>query len=76
MNNEYITVDLNIAAAIITMGVDIKNIDKTNRNRVKFVFENSDKVIKIETDYFNDKLKVPVLKYVNTQKLLKDRVYN
>lgn len=76
MNNEhYKTSDLGLAAALLTSGVALINMDFSNPRRVHFVFRDSELARATSSDYWASRLTVDALSYFENTKLLKSRVY-
>jgi hypothetical protein len=75
MNKNFSTYDLGLATVLVTLNYKLIKLDKTNKKKVRFVFEEDQKIEKIMLDYWNDKIKLPALTLFNNQKMLKNRIY-
>lgn len=73
---EYETTDLGFAAALEAAGIKLVRIDKNNTRRAVFVFDDSDQLRTYERDYWADELFVSALKYNDTLKRIKARLYS
>ena len=74
--NYYETNDLALAAALIEQGITYKELDKSDRRRVVFIFANSSKLQILIDDYWLDSLKVNPKSYFDTLKHLKTQIYS
>ncbi len=71
----YQLADFEISALLITVGFKLLDIDKTNPQKAKFLFENNPKISETIDSYFNDALLVnPRLLFMQS-KSLKNRLY-
>lgn len=75
-NYEYETSDLGLATALIAAGLELVRIEKNNPRRATFVFDNSEQLHTHEREYWADELFVSALKYSDTLKRLKARLYS
>jgi hypothetical protein len=77
MKNHYRTTDLALSACLVLYCPDY-SIKKNDPTRVEFIFERNDKNDKLDLvleKYWSDTLKVSPIKYFNSLKLLKTRIY-
>jgi len=74
--NTFSTFDLGLAAALSTLGYELKGLDRSNPRKIKFIFEQDKRIERIIENYFNDKLKVSALSLLNSLKNLKNRIYS
>ncbi len=75
MSKNFSTYDLGLATVLITLDYNLIKLDKTNPKKIRFVFEEDNKIEKVMVDYWNDKVKLPALSLFNNQKMLKNRIY-
>jgi len=73
--NNFSTFDLGLATVLVTMDYELLELDRSNPKKVRFVFKRERNIEKVMTDYFNDKIKLPVQTLFNNQKNLKNRIY-
>ena len=73
---EFITFDLGLSSALVTMGYEIISIDKTERKKVKFIFQDSEGLCKATKEYWNNELKINARTFFENQKMLKNRIYS
>ena len=74
--NQFITSDLALAAALITSGCQLSDLDKTNPKRMGFIFiKTGDSFDRLVEDFFSDKARVNPRKYFEDIKMLKNRIY-
>lgn len=75
-NDETKTTDFGLTVARITKKIPLKRIEKefNERNKLIFVFDNSEKLQEITEAYWNHNLQVDALEIHNNTKLLKNRL--
>lgn len=76
LDDNYTNSDLGCTTALVTCGFQIKSLDKSNPNRVVFIFSKTDELIKCADTYWNSLLKVDAKSFFENQKWLKSRIYN
>jgi len=74
--NSFYTFDLGLASVLVTKGCEIIHLDKTNRKKVKFVFQDSEELGKTTEKYWNNELKINARTLFENQKILKNRIYS
>jgi hypothetical protein len=74
MYNEYITKDLGEAAALVTNGLVLKNINWKD-NVAYFSFNEPDVCKETSQKYFFENLALPVRKFHENLKLIKSKLY-
>lgn len=72
----FYSTDLNLAAAIMTKGHRLEEIDSTLLNRSRFRFLMSPSLEHDIENYYNRILQVPALTYAENIKTLKSRISN
>lgn len=70
------TSDLGLASALVSAGIRLSDLDKSNPRRVEFIFEGTDEVLQLVDDYWANNLRVSPLTYFNSMKMLKNRIYS
>jgi len=75
MNNEYESNDLCLITTLHYMSVPILRINAKNPKKVIFVFENSEALAKILSEYFRSNLLVDPVKFFQTLKIVKSSIY-
>lgn len=70
------TSDLGLASALVSVGVRLMDLDKSNLRRVEFVFEDTEEIKQLVDDYWANNLRVSPLTYFNSMKMLKNRIYS
>jgi len=75
MNNFY-TSDLGLASAMVSVGIPLISLDKSNPKRVEFVFEETKELQEAINSYWSSDLLVSPLTYFNAMKMLKNRIYS
>jgi hypothetical protein len=73
-NDEYLTKDLGEAAALITTGAPLREIQPTPTHSV-FIFDDAKKSKELSDKYWNGTLAAPLLSAFSNQKILKNRVF-
>ena len=72
----YNTTDLGLAAALVSQGFNVIELDRSHPHKVRFLFTDDGSIEQIASQYWSDKLKVPAMAYFNAIKLLKHRIYS
>lgn len=80
MQNNYTTTsleitDLGLAAALILIGYELIDIDRTIPRKSVFIFEDKPESKEDKNDYFNGKLEGSLVNYFDALKNLKTRLY-
>lgn len=72
----YLIYDLGCSAALISIGHDLFDLERTNTSRVGFIFEYSFSLQKDISDYWGKKLSVDARTINENVKALKTRIYS
>jgi hypothetical protein len=75
-SDKFITYDIGLAAAVVTLGYDLWDVDKTNQKRSKFIFRRDEHIDKMVQEYWDNKLLLPARSLLDNQKMLKNRLYS
>ena len=75
-SNSFKTFDLALAAALVTAGYSIEEIEKKPYGKASFVFVRSDKLDAVVNHYWADKLQLNPKAYFDVLKHLKTRIYS
>lgn len=75
VEHEYPLTDLSSASYLIASGEEPLHLDFSNPKRVIFYFQNTPEVRRAVEDFWNGKARVEPLHLLQTQKLLKQRIY-
>lgn len=70
------TFDLGLAAALISVGFQLLDLNKSNPRKVQFLFKASNELQEAIEDYWSDNLKVNARTYFENLKMLKNRIYS
>lgn len=73
--HEYSTSDLNSAVYLLAIGEPLLRMDYRDPKRVAFCFRDIPTVHKAVEDFWNGKARIEPLHLLQTQKLLKQRIY-
>jgi len=73
--NVYITSDLGLIAALITVGHSVEQVDRQDPRRVRFHFLSSPKLESDINKYYNGILTVAAQHYFSNLKMAKNRIY-
>lgn len=68
--------DLDLASAIVASGLTLESVDKTNPNKVAFLFERGERLDHIKEHYWKRQLTLEVMSFAEAQKYLKNLIYN
>ena len=73
----YTTFDLGCTAALITAGVELAGLNKSNPKKVQFIFTSENgEAEQIVDDYFANRLQVHARTYFDNLKMVKNRIYS
>ncbi|MFC1810736.1 DUF5659 domain-containing protein [Patescibacteria group bacterium] len=76
MNNKFITHDAYLASVLLSEGFVIDSMDKTNLNKVSFIFNRETALDDVIQAYWAKELKVePQMLFAN-YKQIKNRIYS
>ena len=75
-NVQFITYDIGLAAALVTLGYSLWDVDKTNYKKSQFIFKRDEHIDKMLNDYWDNKLTLPARSLLENQKMLKNRLYS
>jgi hypothetical protein len=73
---QFITYDIGLAAALVTLGYTLWDMDKTNLRKSQFIFKRDEHIDKMINDYWDSKLILPARSLLDNQKMLKNRLYS
>jgi len=76
VNSKFITYDIGLAAALITLGYALYKVDKIEPKKSQFIFNRDEHIDKMVNDYWDDKLTLPVRSFYDSLKMLKNRLYS
>ena len=76
--NDYTTYDLGLASALCACGCELQGLERDTYkpNKFLFVFKFEDKLRNFIKDYWDGNLEVNARKIMETQKMLKNRIYS
>ncbi len=72
----FTTYDLGAASALICVGFELQAIEKDNPKKCRFVFQKTTGLYGSLTRYWANSLNGDLLKYFDTLKMLKNRIYS
>ncbi len=75
-NDTYSTTDLGCSSALVALGFQLEDLDKSSPNRAIFIFKNSEDLTHTVDKYWDGNLSIKAKSYFETQKWLKSRIYN
>ncbi len=76
LNVKFLTYDLGLAAALITIGYNLYKVDKMAEKKSQFVFNRDEHIDKKVEEYWDNKLTLPVRSFYDNLKMLKNRLYS
>jgi len=76
INRYFATHDLGLSAALLTAGYPLDHLDRAEPTKIKFVFERDEGMDTIVQSYWNDSLKLSLLSFFNSTKVLKNRIHS
>lgn len=75
-NNSFYTFDLGLASVLVALQHEIICIDKTERKKVKFIFQDSEELGEATEKYWKNEIKINARTLFESQKMLKNRIYS
>lgn len=75
-NEQFITYDIGLASALVTLGYTLWDVDKSNPKKSQFIFRRDEHIDKMINQYWDDKLTLPARSLLDNQKMLKNRLYS
>ena len=75
MNQTLSTFDLNLCSALVALGYELVELDRSNPRKVRFILH-GDGIEKAERDYWRNKIILPAQEVLNAQKNVKSRIYS
>lgn len=72
----FITFDIGLAAALITLGYELKTVDKTNIKKSRFMIKRDEHIDKMINEFWSNKLLLPARTLIENIKMLKNRIYS
>ena len=73
---QFITYDIGLASALVTLGYTLWDLDKSNLKKSQFIFKRDEHIDKMISDYWDDKLTLHARSLLDNQKMLKNRLYS
>ncbi len=73
---QFITYDIGLASALITLGYTLWDVDKSNPKKSQFIFRRDEHIEKMINQYWDDKLTLPARSLIDNLKMLKNRLYS
>lgn len=74
--HHWATFDLGCSAALVSVGFKLISLDKSNPQKVQFLFQREDNIEQIVTNYWADQLTINARTFFNNIKMLKNRIYS
>ncbi len=76
-NNDFFkTNDFLLATTLLCLGFTIERLDRTNFNKVAFIFKRSEELENTVQAFWNNQLEINPRAFFNSQKELKSRIYS
>lgn len=72
----FLTFDLGLASALVTLEYDLAAIDKSNRSKAQFVFRRRAGIDRDIKRYWDGDLMLSARHLFDSQKMLKNRLYS
>lgn len=76
LNVKFLTYDIGLAAALITLGYNLYKVDKLDKKKCQFIFNRDEHIDKMVDEYWDDKLTLLVRSFYDNLKMLKNRLYS
>ena len=71
----FYTHDFEFAVTLLCKGYELVTIDSEQEERMTFIFEDDENILKIFDDFWANKITVNPLEFTNVRKNLKSRIY-
>ena len=75
-SDQFITYDIGLAAALVTLGYELWDVDKSNPKKSQFIFRRDEHIDDKINEYWDDNLDLPARSLLDNQKMLKNRLYS
>jgi len=72
----FYTYDLGCAAALSASDYELVSLDKSNPQKVMFIYKKEPGIVRVVDSYWADKLDLKARKYFESVKMLKNRIYS
>lgn len=72
----YRSYDLGLCAALVSTGFKLASIDKSNPQKVQFVFYKKEGLEDVIDNYWSDRLMIQARSFFDNTKMLKNRIYS
>lgn len=76
LEDHFLTFDLGLASALVTLEYELAKIDKTNAVKAQFMFRRRPKIDLDIKRYWDGELEVSARHLFDSQKMLKNRLYS
>ena len=73
---DYITSDIQIAAVLLSEGVELIKVEKATPRRAQFIFKNSVDIGPLVSGFWKETYKTAPLKFMRAYKELKNLIFN
>ncbi len=73
---KFITFDIGLASALVTLGYTLFDVDKTNPKKSQFIFKRDEQIDKMVKKYWDNTLTLHARSLVDNLKMLKNRLYS
>ncbi len=73
---QFITFDIGLASALVTLGYTLFDVDKTNPQKSQFIFKRDEQIDKMVKKYWDNTLTLPARSLIDNLKMLKNRLYS
>jgi hypothetical protein len=74
--DHFLSFDLGLSSALVTLGYQLVSIDKQNRAKAQFVFRRKSTLDRDIQRYWDDTLQLPVRSMFDNLKMLKNRIHS
>jgi len=72
----FLTFDLGLASALVSIDYELVGLDKTNSKKVQFIFKRAESIDLAINNYWQDNLKINARTLFDNVKMLKNRIYS
>ena len=72
---EFSNEDLSLCTWLVSLWFELKSVDSSDPNRVRFVFDSNERLLEIVELFYQKKLQCEITSIFANQRLLKNKIY-
>lgn len=75
-DSHFVSYDIGLAAALITLHFELLSLDRTNPRKIGFIFPRTPELEQATQEYFAGRLSVDARSFFENTKMLKNRIFS